>query len=147
LRCCRTSPRARTSAGNAASGPAVARAETGSGQRPARWPGHSGARRATGNFGRRRPTRTTDSVTQQTASRPTAPTAHTDLAGRLTASRVCRASRRRCCARLSVRLRACGRALDPRPHLYSLARTSDPGFGLIRQNQDHTSTSERPLGP
>ena len=31
LRCCRTSPRARTSVGNAASGPAVARAETGSG--------------------------------------------------------------------------------------------------------------------
>ena len=38
LRCCRTSPRARTSAGNAASAPAVARAETGSGQRPASWP-------------------------------------------------------------------------------------------------------------
>ena len=31
LRCCRTSPRAGASAGNAASGPAVARAETGSG--------------------------------------------------------------------------------------------------------------------
>ena len=39
LRCCRTSPRARTSAGNAASAPAVARAETGSGQRPASCPG------------------------------------------------------------------------------------------------------------
>ena len=45
LRCCRTSPRARTSAGNAASGPAVARAETGSGQRPASWPRHWGALR------------------------------------------------------------------------------------------------------
>jgi hypothetical protein len=39
LRCCRTSPKARTSAGNAASAPAVARAETGSGQRSASCPG------------------------------------------------------------------------------------------------------------
>ena len=37
---CRTSARARTSTGNAASGPAVARAETGRGQRPASWPRH-----------------------------------------------------------------------------------------------------------
>jgi hypothetical protein len=45
LRCCRTSPRARTSAGNAASGPGVARAETGNGQRPANSPRHWGAPR------------------------------------------------------------------------------------------------------
>ena len=42
LRYCRTSRRARTSAGNAASGPAVARAETGSRQRPASSPRHGG---------------------------------------------------------------------------------------------------------